>query len=213
MVETVKIPGWRRRILASTRGKILALLRADSHTVNDLAEALSLTDNAVRSHLTSLERDGLVQGLGTRPGFRKPHVLYSLTGEAEYLFPTAYGPLLRDVLAVIGKRLPSHKLRASLREVGRTAALEHLDQVIGKTQNQRIEIALGALKVLGGDAKVQEREGKRFIFGIGCPLSAVTAHHPEACLIVEALLSEIIGIPVKERCHHGEAPRCCFDIS
>lgn len=99
----MKIPGWRRRILASTRGKIFALLRADSHTVNELAEALGLTDNAVRSHLTSLERDGLVQELGTRPGFRKPHVLYSLTGEAEYLFPTAYGPLLRHVLAVIGE--------------------------------------------------------------------------------------------------------------
>jgi hypothetical protein len=49
--------------------------------------------------------------------------------------------------------------------------------------------------------------------GSGCPLSAATAHHPEACLIVEAFLSEIIGFPVKERCHHGDAPRCRFDIS
>jgi predicted ArsR family transcriptional regulator len=166
IVETVKIPGWRRRILASTRGKILALLRADSHTVNDLAEALGLTDNAVRSHLTSLERDGLVQELGTRPGFRKPHVLYSLTGEAEYLFPTAYGPLLRHVLAVTGRRLPSQQLRASLREVGRTAALEHLDQVTGKTRNQRIEIALGALKALGGDAKARKEKGNESFSGM-----------------------------------------------
>ena len=209
----MKVPGWHRRILASTRGKILALLRAESHTVNELAEALGLTDNAVRSHLTSLERDGLVQEQGTRPGFRKPHVLYSLTDDAEYLFPTAYGPLLRHVLAVIGRRLPSQELRASLREVGRTAALEHLDRVTGKTRNQRIEIALNALKALGGEATVQERAGKRFIYGNGCPLSAATAHHPEACLIVEALLSEIIGIPVKERCHHGETPRCCFELA
>jgi predicted ArsR family transcriptional regulator len=209
----VKIPGWRRRLLASTRGKILALLRADSHTVNELAEALELTDNAVRSHLTSLERDGLIQQLGMRPGFRKPHILYSLTGEAEYLFPTAYGPLLRHVLAVIGRRLPSQELRTSLREVGRTAAMEHLDQIKGKTPNQRIEIALSALNALGGEATVQEKEGRRFIYGNGCPLSAATAHHPEACLIVEALLSEIIDIPVKEHCHHGEAPRCRFEIS
>ena len=209
----MKIPGWRRHFLASTRGKILALLRTGSRTVNELAEALELTDNAVRSHLTSLERDGLIQQLGMRSGFRKPHILYSLTSEAEYLFPTAYGPLLRYVLAVIGRRLPSQELRASLREVGRAAAKEHLDQTTGKTHSQRIEIALSALKALGGDVKVQEREGKRFIFGNDCPLSAATAHHPEACLIVEALLSEIIGIPVKERCRHGEAPRCCFDIS
>jgi predicted ArsR family transcriptional regulator len=105
------------------------------------------------------------------------------------------------------------ELQASLREVGRTAAAEHLDQVAGKTRGERIEIALNALKGLGGDATVEEREGKRFILGNGCPLSAATANHPEACLIVEALLSEIIGIPVKERCYHGEVPRCCFDLS
>ncbi len=209
----MNIPGWRRRFLASTRGKILALLRSESHTVNELAQALELTDNAVRSHLTSLERDGLVQQLGTRPGFRKPHVLYGFTGEAEYLFPSAYGSLLRHVLAVIGRRLPSPELRASLREAGRTAANEHLNQVKGKTRNQRIDFALSVLKALGGDATVQEKQGRRSIYGNGCPLSAVTAHHPEACLIVEALLSEIIGIPVKERCHHGEVPRCCFEIS
>jgi predicted ArsR family transcriptional regulator len=209
----VKISGWRRRFLASTRGKILALLRSENHTVNELAEALGLTDNAIRSHLTSLERDGLIQQLGTQPGFRRPHVLYGLTAEAEHLFPTAYGSLLRHVLAVVGRRLPSLELKASLREVGRTAAMDYLDQIKGKTCTQRIEIAMSALRALGGDATVQEKEGKRFIYGNGCPLSAVTAHHPEACLILEALLSKIIGIPVKERCYHGGAPRCCFDIS
>ena len=181
--------------------------------MSELAEALALTDNAVRSHLTGLERDGLIQELGTRPGFRKPHALYGLTSEAEFLFPTAYGPLLHHVLEVIGRRLSSQQLRASLREVGRTAAVEHLDQIEGKTPGQRIEVALNALNALGGDATVQESEGNRFISGNGCPLSAVTAHHPEACLIVEAFLSEIIGIPVKERCDRTGAPRCCFEIS
>jgi predicted ArsR family transcriptional regulator len=182
----MRIPGWRQRILASTRGKILALLRAENHTVNELAEALELTDNAVRSHLTSLERDGLIHQLGARAGFRKPHVLYSLTAEAESLFSTAYGPLLRHVLTVISRRLPLHEGRATLREVGRTAAKEHFDQVKDKTRSQRIECALDVLKALGGDATVREREGKRFIYGNGCPLSAATAYQPEACLIGES---------------------------
>ena len=209
----MKIPGWRLRLLASTRGKILSLLRAQNLTVQALAEALELTDNAVRSHLTSLERDGLIQQLGTRPGFRKPHVLYSLTNETESLFPTAYAPLLRHVLAVIVRRLPIRELRETLRDAGQSAAKEHLDQVKGKTQDQRIEVALEVLKTLGGNATVQEIEGKRFICGNDCPLSAAAAHHPEACLIVESLLSEIIGIPVKECCRHGAAPRCRFEIS
>jgi len=209
----VKIPGWHQRLLASTRGKILALLRAESHTVSELACALELTDNAVRSHLTSLERDGLIRQAGVRRGFRKPHVLYSLSAEAEYLFPTAYGALLRHTLAVFGGRLSPEDLQAGLREVGRTAAKDHVDQAREKPQPQRIEYAVNVLKTLGGDVLLRESEGKRLIVGNGCALSVVTAHHPEACLMMEALLSEIIGSPVKERCHHGEAPRCCFEIS
>ena len=42
---------WRQRLLKSTRGQILALLRAENRTVNDLAAVLHLTDNAVRAHL------------------------------------------------------------------------------------------------------------------------------------------------------------------
>jgi predicted ArsR family transcriptional regulator len=97
--------------------------------------------------------------------------------------------------------------------VGQLAAQEHLGQVKGKSRSQRIEFALGVLKALGGEAITQESEDKQYIRGSGCPLSAVTAHHPEACLIVEALLSRIIDATVKECCHHGENPRCCFEIS
>lgn len=207
------IPGWRQRLLDSTRGRILALLRVETQTVNELAASLDLTDNAVRSHLTSLERDGLVRQLGTRPGFRKPHALYGLADDAEYLFPKTYGQLLNHVLAVFSRRLPPEELRTSLREVGWTAAREHLEQVKGKSRDQRIDFALRVLKALGSDAVLQETEGKQFIRGNGCPLSAVTAHHPEACLIAEALLSKIIDVTVQEHCAHGEAPRCCFEIS
>src|SRR5947207_9703432 len=86
--------GWNKRLLASTRGKILVLLRAENRTVNELAAALNLTDNAVRAHLVKLERDGLVQQRGMRRGTRKPHVTYALSAEAESIFPKAYGLLL-----------------------------------------------------------------------------------------------------------------------
>ena len=68
--------GWRDRLFKNTRGKILELLRARECTVNELADALHLTDNAVRAHLASLERDRLVVQSGMRPGIRKPHTTY-----------------------------------------------------------------------------------------------------------------------------------------
>ncbi len=76
-----------QRFLESTRGRIVRLLRGSSRTVEELATQLELTDNAVRAHLTTLERDGLVRQSGVRRGARKPHFTYSLTPEAEKLFP------------------------------------------------------------------------------------------------------------------------------
>ncbi len=63
---------WNSRFFASTRGKIVTLLRRASRTVDELAQALDLTDNAVRAHLATLERDGFVQQRGERRGSGKP---------------------------------------------------------------------------------------------------------------------------------------------
>ena len=73
--------------------------------------------------------------------------------------------------------------------------------------------ALDLLKKLGGSVSLHEMDGKKFIRGKSCPLAAITAHYPDACLIVEALLTEIIGAPVKQRCKHGQQPSCFFEVS
>jgi predicted ArsR family transcriptional regulator len=214
MVEAMKSTGWRKRILESTRGRILDLLRAKEQTVNELAAALDLTDNAVRAHLLSLERDGLIYQAGTQPGFRKPHATYALTAESEQIFPKAYGSLLDLLLTVLARKLSPKELRAAMREVGRRVADNHLLEVEGKPRGQRIEAALDILKELGGSATFHESEGRHFIRGNnGCPLAAATAHHPDACLIAESLLTQIIGAPVKERCIHGKTPSCRFQVS
>jgi predicted ArsR family transcriptional regulator len=92
-------------LFGSTRGRIVTLLRGTTKTVNELAEALQITDNAVRAHLLSLERDGLIRQSGTQRGIRKPHFAYELTDEAEHLFPKAYDALLNQLIAVLKGRL------------------------------------------------------------------------------------------------------------
>lgn len=199
-------------MLASSRGQILQLLRGEERTVNELAAALDLTDNAVRAHLVSLERDGLVAQSGSQPGFRKPHTTFALTPDAEQIFPKSYGPLLDLVLAAVSKKLAPQALRAAMREVGKKAAQDHRAELQGKTRTQRINAALRILKELGGTATFEKKEGKHWIRGHGCPLAAATANHSEACVIAESLLSEVIGAPVKEHCQRGPNPSCCFEV-
>ena len=204
--------GWRERLFKSTRGKILELVRTEERTVNDLADALRLTDNAVRAHLASLERDRLIAQSGMKPGLRKPHVTYTLGPEAEHLFPKAYGRLVSLLMSIFSRQIKPRNLRAGMRAAGRSVAHEHLRELQGKTRGQRIDAALGILKELGGSASFREEDGKHFIYGNGCPIAAATANHPEACLLAESLLTEIIGSPVKECCIRGPTPSCRFEV-
>ncbi len=86
----------------------MTLLRRSGNTVEDLAQAVGLTDNGVRAHLAALERDGIVRQRGSVPrgsGGRKPAYIYELTPEAEDLFPKAYEPVLRQRLDVLAGQL------------------------------------------------------------------------------------------------------------
>ena len=203
---------WRQRLLETTRGQILSLLRTCDGTVEDIASQLQLTDNAIRAHLVSLERDGLVARSGTRAGSRKPHVVYALTPAVEQVFPKSYGSLLDLVLTAVSKRLEPARLRQALREVGRKIARQASTSLAGKGRARRIDAAVRALGELGGVATV-ERVGKiDIIRGRGCPIAAATAHHPDACLIAESLLRGITGRRVKENCRRGPQPSCCFEV-
>ncbi len=204
--------GWRGRLFKSTRGKILNLLRTQERTVNELAEELHLTDNAVRAHLASLERDRLVTQSGMKPGVRKPHTTYALGPEAEQLFPKAYGRLVSLLMSIFSRQIKPRNLRAGMRAAGQAVANEHLHDLRGKTRQQRIDAALDVLKELGGAARFKEEDGKHFIYGNGCPIAAATANHPEACLLAESLLTELIGSPVKQHCVRGPTPSCRFEV-
>src|SRR5215472_553443 len=115
---------WTRRFFASTRGRIITLLRRSSHTVDELAHALELTHTAVRAHLAALERDGLVQQRSERRGSGKPSSVYDLMPAAEYLFPKSYDQLLEQLLDVFGEQLPADKIETVMREVGRRMAAQ-----------------------------------------------------------------------------------------
>src|SRR5688572_21131112 len=92
-------------------------------TVDELAAALGLTDNAVRAHLVTLERDGLVQQGERRAGrVGKPATIYRISPDVELLLSRAYLPLLTSLLEALGDQLPAEQLGPLLREAGNRMA-------------------------------------------------------------------------------------------
>ena len=65
----------------------------------------------------------------------------------------------------ITRRYPRRQaiLRASMREVSRSLAKEHGDQLTKKSRNEPLLAALDLLKKLGGAVALHEMDGKKFI--------------------------------------------------
>jgi predicted ArsR family transcriptional regulator len=179
--------------------------------VEDLAGRLSLTDNAVRAHLSALERDGLVIQGEPRRGVGKPSYTYALTPEAERLFPKPYGMLLTQLLNVLSDRMPANDLEGALRDVGHRVAA---DQAVADGDLQaRIDQALGVLASFGGAATVEQTADGLAVHGVTCPIAAAVDGSPDACLILETVLSDQLGIPVRQACDHGSPPHCHFIVA
>lgn len=207
------VPG-KERILESTRGRVLTLLRNGGMTADELAKLLGLTDNAVRAHLATLERDRLVEPGGERREGRvgKPATFYQLSPDAEQLFSKAYLPLLLSLLGAIGERLPPEELRPLLKEVGHRLAME-ISRPSGDL-SQRVRATSKLLNQLGGLSAVEEMEGgKQYrIQSRGCPVGAAVRERPEVCEALVTLISELTGTRVRSCCSRGDKPSCCFEV-
>jgi predicted ArsR family transcriptional regulator len=203
-----------QKFFESNRGRMVTLLRRSGRTVEELARALALTDNGVRAHLAILERDGIVRQRGSvrrGSGGGKPAYVYGLTSEAEDLFAKAYAPALGRLLDVLSEQLGPEESETLLRLVGRRLAEEHSTRADGA--HARLEAAVEVFNELGGLAELEEHDGTLIIRGYSCPLAVVTPDHPEACRLAEALVAEVAGVPVHERCDRSERPRCCFEVA
>ena len=203
---------WRDRVLSTTRGRVLTLLRRGPRTVGELAAALELTDNGVRVHLGALERDGLIEQEGARRGRSRPSYVYRLTPEAEALFPKAYATVLSEVLSYVRDERGAPGLEELLRAVGRRAG--ERARAGAQDLRERVTAAVALLGELGGLAEAEEEPDAFMIRGFSCPMAAIVGLNPEACALAEELVAGVVDAPVTECCdRQGSTPRCAFRIA
>ena len=197
--------------LAGTRGLIIDLIRRAPSSATQIAERLELTYNAVRAHLSALERDGLIRSAGLRRGETRPAMVYELAPGVDDALSRAYMPFASQLVRVLADRLAERELAETMREVGRRLAGE-LPPTRGPLM-QRVEAASAVLQELGAPNEVERTTDTVRIRGFGCLLAAAVHGEPHVCRAMESLLQELLGTPVRECCERADRPRCCFEIA
>lgn len=191
---------------------MLLLKKHGPSTVARLSQQLGVTPNAVRQHLSALERDSLVTQRPVKIGPSKPALVYSLTADAEGLFPKHYGALLLGLVKEIVRREGETGARSWLGQLGHSFARSYVYPMSHLTIQDKLEAVGRILEENGSITEWEEtRQGMR-VRDFNCPYATAVMDHPEVCEVQRGFLQGLLG-PAKVDifCDHSNS-RCEFHI-
>lgn len=198
---------------SSTRRVILTLLKTKARlSVNELSKSLQITEMAVRRHLNTLERDGLVQSILVRQTMGRPTHQYSLTELADDLFPKNYHQLTLDLLGEL--ELEEKDLVGLLFERRKDKLLRKYEPLMqGKSLKDKVA-QLAELQDAGGYmVQWSEEEDYYRLEEYNCPIAQVAGQYNQACQCELQLFEELLGASVERtECLAKNGNKCAYII-
>lgn len=202
------------RFFQTTRGKIVAeLRRRGSASAADLAGEFGLSPNAVRQQLVVLERDGLVVEKPVRRGPTKPTLEFSLTSDADKLFPQAYDKMLDAVLREVRDQFGGPAVERIFDGLSRKAVERARQKITASEPEQRVAQLTQMLRDSGVVAEYSLIDGGFALHEHNCPYSGVVKEHPEMCQVIHHVIDETIGgehVQTESLAHGGK--ECRFEM-
>ncbi len=128
------------QVKPQTRRRILELLKLQGPmTADQLAKALSITSMGVRGHLTTLERDGLIQYKTEQRRMGRPSHVYSLTDAGDELFPRTYPQMANSLLEALRALEGDHGLERVFQKRMHLLEEEYRARMAEKTLEERVK--------------------------------------------------------------------------
>jgi predicted ArsR family transcriptional regulator len=199
----------------STRKVLLTLMKTKgSLSVNEMAKELGITEMAIRRHLNTLERDGLIETKLVRQAMGRPLHLYSLTLLADDLFPKNYHQLTLELLDELepgennnpaGRLFEGRKQKLLKKYKGRMEGKSLVDRVaeLADIQNNN-----------GYMARWETAETGHYVLTeYNCPIAQVAKQYNEACHCELSLFQNLLGAEVERtECLTKGGNKCTYLI-
>ena len=198
----------------STRMEVLELLRRKGRcSAEAVAQDLGLTTNAVRQHLTNLEREGLVHSHPVRAGRGRPSLLFTLTERADSVFPKRYGQLATMVLQEVQEMGGPD----ALDELFARVAARHADAIerdlVGLDFDEKLRRVVAWIGRAG--TLVEQTEGPDGVHVTihNCPFRNTALKFPQVCSITPQLISRLTEAAISQSDSiHRHDPYCSFVV-
>jgi predicted ArsR family transcriptional regulator len=182
--------------------------------VSDMAKQLGITEMAVRRHLNTLERDGLIEAKISRQAMGRPSNLYSLTVAADDLFPKNYHLLTLDLLGELQSEAGSEQVNRLFEGRKEKMLDKYASQMHGDSLEERVAELAEIQNASGYMADWQKQENGDYVLNeYNCPITQVATHYEDACKCELKMFQKLLGTEVERtECMTKGACRCSYRI-
>lgn len=186
--------------MQTTRWEILQILKERSEaTVDELAEALGLAPITVRHHLSILEKDRLIASHCERGAVGRPHYVYSLTDQAQELFPKKYHLLADRLLTELKSIADDQQLSILFDRIAQGITAEYAAKVEGKNTEEKLSLLVDLLGQEGFLAQWDQIDGRYVLKEYSCPYYYVGQRHPEVCRLDLQMIANVLEAQVERK--------------
>ncbi len=198
-----------------TRRQILDILkRRGRATLEELSREVGLSPVTIRVHLSVLQRDDLVNVEEVRGRVGRPFFVYSLSQDAEELFPKRYHVLAGRLLRTMNEELPAETVRKLLLRIAEAWSEEHAGRMTGKSFGERIAELAEIRNEEGAIADWEKADGGYMLRQYNCPNLFVSRSHKQVCDIEQEYLARLLGASVvRSECISSGDRTCSYLIS
>ena len=212
-------------ILGSRQQELLTLLLKNKAglTVDELAQRLEITRNAVRQHVSALENERLIAPGATRPSGGRPEQLYVLADKGREFFPRQYSWFAQLIVESIKQDVGSDGLRERLEALGSKVGTNLRSQQPGlQNQQQKVEKLSEIMEQMGystTDTTGTATEGNLpmnlpTIEADNCVFHNLAVQNPEVCQFDLALLATFTDSTVEhQECMANGGHVCRFKFT
>jgi predicted ArsR family transcriptional regulator len=183
-------------------------------SVGEMAKELRITEMAVRRHLNTLERDGLIETKLSRQAMGRPTHLYSLTMLADDLFPKNYHHLTLDLLGELEAEEGSDMIGRLFERRKEKLFAKYGERMEGKELPERVT-ELADIQNKNGYMVQLERqdEGEFVLTEYNCPIAQVAGQYNEACQCELTLFEKLLDADVERtECLTKGGAKCTYVI-
>src|SRR3982074_899476 len=198
----------------STRMEVLELLRLKGRcSAETIATDLGITPNAIRQHLTNLERDGLVISHPEKSGRGPPALMFELTERADSVFPKRYGQLATMVLQEVQEMGGPDALDEVFARVAERHASAIERDLVDLDLDQKLRRVVAWIGRAGTLAEQTETAEGVKVSIHNCPFRNTALKFPQVCTITPQLISRLTGAAVSQaESIHRHDPYCSFVV-